>query len=59
MSDIVWAIDPRRDDFSHVLLRIRQFAGDVRGAQQIVWEFEIAPQIEKLKLKPEPRRQVY
>src|SRR5581483_8275915 len=28
MSDIVWSIDPRRDDLKHVITRARQFAAD-------------------------------
>ncbi|HUQ33652.1 MAG TPA: two-component regulator propeller domain-containing protein, partial [Pyrinomonadaceae bacterium] len=33
MSDIVWSIDPRRDDLQSVVRRIRQFASDVLEAQ--------------------------
>src|SRR5438034_2567278 len=32
MSDIVWSIDPRRDDLRNVVLRVRQFASDVLEA---------------------------
>jgi signal transduction histidine kinase len=59
MSDIVWSIDPRRDDVEHVVARIRQFASDVLGARHIAWELQVAPEVEQLKLQPEPRRQLY
>lgn len=59
ISDVVWAIDPRRDDFTHIISRLRQFAADVLGAQRIRWEFHVAPEIEELKIKPDPRRQLY
>ena len=42
MSDIVWAIDPRRDDLSNVIFRVRQFAADLIGAQGITWHFSAA-----------------
>lgn len=29
ISDVVWAIDPRRADFTHIISRLRQFAADV------------------------------
>lgn len=39
MSDIVWAVDPRRDDLRNVVQRIRQFASGVFRAAGIKWEF--------------------
>jgi signal transduction histidine kinase/ligand-binding sensor domain-containing protein len=59
MSDIVWAIDPRRDDLHNVVVRVRQFASDVLEARDIAWDFHIMPEIEKLKLDPEQRRHLY
>lgn len=59
MSDIVWSIDPRRDDLSHVIARARQFAADVLDAQGIAWQFTAPPEIEKTKLDPEQRRHLF
>jgi ligand-binding sensor domain-containing protein len=59
MGDIVWAIDPRLDNFNHVVFRLRQFAADVLSAQNIAWEFHAPPELEKVKLGPERRRQMY
>jgi signal transduction histidine kinase len=59
MSDIVWSVDPRRDDLRNVALRIRQFASDVLEAQGIRWTLQAPAEPEKLKLAPEQRRHVY
>ncbi len=56
MSDIVWAIDPRRDTLNDVVLRIRQFASEVLEARGIKWEFEVSPEADKIKLDAEHRR---
>jgi signal transduction histidine kinase/ligand-binding sensor domain-containing protein len=59
MSDIVWAIDPRKDDLKSVAQRIRQFASDVLESQEIRWTFEFTEGLEKIKLSPDERRQFY
>ncbi len=59
MSDIVWSIDPKRDDLHNVVVRVRQFASDVLEARGIEWDFRVAPEVEKLKLDPEQRRHLY
>ena len=63
MSDIVWSIDPRRDDLQQVITRTRQFAADVFEAQGVQWNFDVPPTTEqafaKIKLAPEQRRHLY
>jgi signal transduction histidine kinase len=59
MSDIVWAIDPRRDDLSNVVFRVRQFASDLLVAKGIAWQFQAPPEFEKIKLDPEQRRHIF
>jgi signal transduction histidine kinase len=59
MGDIVWSIDPRRDDLQSVIRRIRQFASDVLEAKDITWELRVPPEIEKLKLDPEERQHLF
>jgi two-component sensor histidine kinase len=59
MSDIVWAIDPRRDDLSNVVFRVRQFASDLLGAKGIAWQFQTAEGFERVKLNPEQRRHIF
>ena len=59
MSDIVWAIDPRRDDLSNLVARIRQFASSVLEANRIGWEFQTPAEVENIKLTPDERRHVF
>jgi signal transduction histidine kinase len=59
MSDIVWSIDPRRDDLSDLALRIRQFASDVFEARQIAWDLHIPQEFDRVRLNAAQRRQVF
>jgi signal transduction histidine kinase/ligand-binding sensor domain-containing protein len=59
MSDIVWSIDPRKDDLKNVVLRIRQFASDVLEARAIAWEFKAPEKIDHVKMSPEQRRHLF
>jgi signal transduction histidine kinase len=59
MSDIVWSIDPRRDNLKNLVARIRQFASSVLDAKRIAWEFQTPLELEGVKLTPEQRRHVY
>ncbi len=56
MREIVWAIDPRRDELGNLTSRVRQFASDVLDAQGINWDFQTPPELEQIKLDPEQRR---
>ncbi len=59
MSDIVWSVDPRRDDLGNVVTRVRQFGADIFEAQGIEWELQVTPDLEKTKLTPEQRRDIF
>jgi signal transduction histidine kinase len=59
MREIIWAIDPRRDDLGNVVAQVRQFASDVLEAQGINWDFQVAPELETIKLDPEQRRHLF
>jgi signal transduction histidine kinase len=59
MSDIVWSIDPRKDDLKNVVFRIRQFASDVLEAKAIDWEFKAPEKMDHIKLAPEQRRDLF
>jgi signal transduction histidine kinase/ligand-binding sensor domain-containing protein len=59
MSDIVWSVDPRRDDLASVIARIRQFALDLMEPRGIRLEFTTPPEAEKVRLAPEQRRHLY
>lgn len=58
MRDIVWAIDPRRDDLGSVVSRIRQFASDVLEAKGIKWDFHTPAELDKIQLGPDQRRHI-
>jgi signal transduction histidine kinase/ligand-binding sensor domain-containing protein len=59
MGDIVWSIDPRRDDLQSVVRRIRQFASDVLEAKGIQWELRVPHEVESLKLGPDERQHLF
>jgi len=59
MSDIVWAINPRKDNLRDLVQRMRRFAADVFTAKNIKFEFD-APDIEsRLPLGANLRREVF
>jgi len=59
MSDIVWSIDPNKDDLRNVLSRVRALASDVLEPQGIHWEMLAPAEIPATKLNPEQRRHLY
>jgi ligand-binding sensor domain-containing protein len=63
MSDIVWSIDPRRDDLQQVVARARQFAAAMFEVQGVDWKFDVSADTEqafaKVKLAPEQRRHLF
>lgn len=58
MRDIVWAIDPRRDDLGSVVSRIREFASDVFESKGINWDFHAPQDVDNIQLGPDQRRHV-
>ena len=58
-SDIVWAVDPRKDDLESLLIRLRRFAADLLEAQAIRLRFEAPPDCASVALAPETRRGLY
>src|SRR5215831_7156644 len=59
MSDIVWSINPRRDDFANVVARVRQFAAELLEAQHIDWTLNSSTETENITLPLEQRRDVF
>ncbi|HYW70773.1 MAG TPA: two-component regulator propeller domain-containing protein, partial [Pyrinomonadaceae bacterium] len=58
MSDIVWAVNPKRDHLRDLIRRMRRFADDILAAREIELEFR-APENEKVKLGADLRREVF
>ena len=59
MSDIVWAINPHKDNMSDLAQRMRRFASDIFTACQIAFRFR-APLLEQdIQLGANVRREVF
>lgn len=59
MSDIVWAIDPRKDHLSDLTGRMRRFASDVFTARDIEFNFRAPDASHDMELGADVRRQVF
>ncbi len=59
MSDIVWAINPKKDHLSDLLQRMRRFASDVFTARQIDFQFRTPPQEHDIEMGASIRREVF
>jgi signal transduction histidine kinase/ligand-binding sensor domain-containing protein len=59
MSDIVWAVNPKKDRLSDLVLRMRRFSNDVSDAGEMTVVFRAPRQETDVRLGPEVRRQVY
>src|SRR5215471_11606754 len=59
MRDIVWSVDPRRDDLNSLISRVRQFACDVLEPRGIKWDLEGPRQQGRIKLGPDERRHLF
>jgi ligand-binding sensor domain-containing protein/signal transduction histidine kinase len=61
MSDIVWALDPRRDRASDLVSRMRQFAFGILDTDGRAVEFRAPPESETggLRLEPDQKRQLF
>src|SRR5579871_1313482 len=58
MSDIVWAINPKRDHLSDLEHRMRRFASDVLASRDIEFDF-VAPAEGQTPVRTEVRRHVF
>jgi signal transduction histidine kinase/ligand-binding sensor domain-containing protein len=59
MSDIVWAINPRRDNVRDLVQRMRRFASDVFTAKGIRFEFRAPATESKVPIGANIRREVF
>ncbi len=59
MSDIVWAINPKRDHLSDLLHRMRRFASDVFTARHIAFQFRAPDSEHDIELGANVRREVF
>ena len=59
MSDIVWAINPRRDSLRDLVSHMREFAGEMLANRDIEFEFHAPSSDVYLKLGADVRRTVF
>jgi ligand-binding sensor domain-containing protein/signal transduction histidine kinase len=59
MSDIVWAVNPRRDHLGDLVKRMRRLTGDVLTARNIEFKFTASDMPEEAPLGAEPRQHLY
>jgi ligand-binding sensor domain-containing protein/signal transduction histidine kinase len=59
MSDIVWAVNPKRDHVGDLAQRMRRFASDVCTAANIEVVFHVPPQRADASLHSDVRREVF
>ena len=59
MSDIVWAINPRKDSLGNLTQRMRRFATDLLTARGIELRFDADERDEALPISADKRRHVF
>ena len=59
MSDIVWSIDPKRDDLASLVARVRQFALDMLEPLEVSLALAVSEDTLRARLAPEQRRDLY
>ncbi len=59
MSDIVWAINPKKDGLDDLVRRMRRFAGEAFAARGIELEFHGPAHERSMKIDHETRRQLF
>jgi signal transduction histidine kinase len=59
MSDIVWTVNPKNDDFENVLKRMQFFAGELLSGKNILLNFEVDERVKKLKFTMQERKNIY
>lgn len=59
MSDIVWTINPKNDQFENVLQRMQLFASEILDAKSIQLEFDTDTSLNSTKLTMKQRKNLY
>ncbi len=59
MGDIVWSVDPRRDNLTSVVTRVREFALDMLEPPGITLVMRTPSDTDRIRLTPEQRRHLY
>jgi signal transduction histidine kinase len=59
LGDVVWSIDPQRDDLQSLITHVRSFASAVLEAQGIAWSLQAPPEPMKVRLTPKQRHHLW
>jgi ligand-binding sensor domain-containing protein/signal transduction histidine kinase len=59
LGDVVWSVDPRRDDLASVFRRIREYADDLLLGSGVRWTYTASQTLDHVKLDPEARRHLF
>jgi len=59
MNDIVWAINPKNDDFENILQRMQYFAAELLSAKNMLLQFSADENVKKIKLPMDKRKNFY
>jgi signal transduction histidine kinase/ligand-binding sensor domain-containing protein len=59
LGDVVWSVDPRKDDLASVCRRIREYADDLFRDRGVRWRYTASGDLESARLDPEARRDLF
>jgi signal transduction histidine kinase len=59
LGDVVWSVDPRRDDLASVCRRLREYADDVFTGTDVRWAYTAPVDLEHIRLDPQARRHLF
>lgn len=59
LGDVVWSVDPRRDDLASVCRRLREYADDVFTGTGVRWAYAAPANLVLVRLDPQARRQLF
>ncbi len=58
MSDIVWSVNPANDGMDQILIRMREYAGEMLEASDIRFQFEAGPRVGHVSLSLKRRKEL-
>lgn len=59
MSDIVWSLQPRNDEFEHVMIKLKRFATEALSAKDILVDFKIDEALAELRISSANRKDLF
>jgi signal transduction histidine kinase len=59
MNDIVWAVNPKNDQFENIIFHMRAFAGELLAGKDIALHFKADNDLNNIKLSMEKRKSFF